>query len=372
MGGMSLLEFKKHFYSSDKYVHLNNSGQALIPDVNRRVAEYWLKKFAEEGAHCAIELWTSVETSREKLARFFGASTEEVAFMQTTASGLSQAAASVPLQKDDEILTWEQEYPSNFYPWRMAAERTGAKLIQVPSENWQTPAEDILKRVTARTKAVAVSWVQYQTGSVTDLKALSSQLSAAGIWLVADVIQGAGVRPLNFVDTGFDVLCGGSHKYMCSGHGAGYMLVKKDRLEQMRPLEFGAGSFGNPDTVKGFSNPTHKGARKFEPGSKALIEIIAMGATLDLFERTGIQNIFSEASRLCERLRRGLEELGYPTYSPAGSIVTLAPSKKMSLESVQSRLTENGVSFVGRGPGIRLSTHAYNTDAEIDRVLNLL
>ncbi|MFN7729134.1 MAG: aminotransferase class V-fold PLP-dependent enzyme [Bdellovibrio sp.] len=95
-----------------------------------------------------------------QLARFIGADTSEVAFFQTTAAALSQAAMGIPLASGDEILTWDQEYPSNFYPWRMPAEKSGAKLIQVESENWLTPAQKILDRVTAKTKVIAVSWSQ--------------------------------------------------------------------------------------------------------------------------------------------------------------------------------------------------------------------
>ena len=145
-------EFKKHFYSDSEFIHLNNSGQSLIPDVNRAAVLEWIERFYREGAFCSVEGWAQTEITRKKLAAFIGADLQEVSFFQTTASALSQVASGIPLQPSDEILTWDQEYPTNFYPWRKAVEKSGAKLIQIESDNWRTPAEKILNRVTDRTR----------------------------------------------------------------------------------------------------------------------------------------------------------------------------------------------------------------------------
>ena len=161
---MALTEFKSHFNIGGDYTHLNNSGQALIPDVNRDVAREWLEKLYREGAFCSNEGWAQTEVTRKKLAAFIGAAEDEISFFQTTASALSQVASGISLNSGDEILVWDQEYPSNFYPWRRAAERSSAKLIQIESDSWNTPAEKLLSCVTAKTRVIAVSWVQFQTG----------------------------------------------------------------------------------------------------------------------------------------------------------------------------------------------------------------
>lgn len=344
----------------------------LIPDLNRDLVVKWVNRFYNEAAFCALEGWGQTEVTRKKLAQFIGADTEEISFIPTTASSISQAAFGIPLKSGDEILTWDQEYPSNFYPWRMAAERSGAKLIQVESDNLQTPAQKILDRVTAKTKVIAISWVQYQAGSVTDLKTISSALKGKNIWLVADVIQGVGVRPFHFHETGFDIICCGSHKFMCSSFGAGFMATKKSRMPEMDPIEVGAMTFGNPDTVKSFSIKPKTDGSRYEPGSKSMVEVIAMGGTLDLFLQTGIESIFKEATRLAKKLADGLTSKGYVVMAPEGPIINVAPKDPQMLDQVAQKLMQANVSFAKRGPGIRLSTHAYIKDEEIDRVLNIL
>lgn len=368
---MNIRQFKSHFYSGSEFIHLNNSGQALIPDLYRDLAYLWMQRLYTEGAHVAMEGWAQTEVTRKKLAHFIGADVSEVSFFTTTSSAISQAALSLPLEEGDEILTWDQEYPSNFYPWRIAAEKSNAKLIQIESINFETPVKKILDRVTSRTKAIAISWVQYQTGSVTDLKSLSEKLKESGIWLVADIIQGVGVRPFHFHESGFDIVCGGSHKFLCSGYGVGFMALKKARMKELDPLEYGAMTFGTPDTEKSFSSRPKMDGTRYEPGTKSMIEIIAMGASLDLLTKFGIESIFKEASRLSNRLSTGLKEIGFNVLATEGQILNFHLKNPKDLDVAAQKLASAKVSFAKRGPGIRLSTHAYNRDEDVDRVLNI-
>lgn len=369
---MKISEFKSHFYYSLERCNLNNAGQALIPDVNQKTAIEWIDRFYREGAACSVVGWDETDGVRAKLARFLGADSNQLAFFQTTASALSQAAFGIPLKKDDEILTWDQEYPSNFYPWRLAAERSGAKVIQLKSTEWQTPLQTILNSITAKTKVIAISWVQYSAGAVTDLKAVANAVTGKDIWLVADAIQGAGVRPFNFIDSGFDLVCGGSHKWLCSSYGGGYMLIKNERLLELVPLEVGAMTYGDPDTVKSFTSEPRKTPHRFEPGSKAMIELIAMGATLDLFSAVGVEAIYAEASRLADRLRQGIREAGGVLFCSTGPILNFKFAAEERFKELESRLKAAKVAFAKRGPGMRLSPHAYNRDEEIEIVLNAL
>lgn len=372
---MTLAEFRQHFVADRDFIHFNNSGQAPIADVTRAKALEWLDRFYREGAFCSAEGWAEVETTRVKLANFIGASSDEVAFFETTAAALSQAALAIPFKSGDEILTWDQEYPSNFYPWRLAAEASGARLIQVESIStfrWQTPVQAILDRVSSKTRAVAVSWVQYQTGAVTDLTVLSRELRPKGIWLVADGIQGIGVRPFNFHDSGFDMVCSGSHKWLCSAYGAAFMAIRKERMAEIMPRAFGATTFGNPETPKSHTIQPKANAVRYEPGSRAMIEVIAMGATLDLFQSMGIDSIAVEAARLGGRLRKGLQAIGMETFCPDGPIVNFAPIDPTRIAKFETALRAGKIGYTRRGPGIRFSVHAFNRDAEVDRALEIV
>lgn len=376
---MHISEFKKQFNQGSPYTHLNSSGMGPIPEINRTTARHWLDRFYEEGAFCSGEMWVGTERAREITASFMGAQTHQLAFFQTTASALSQAALGIPLEVGDEILTWAQEYPSNFYPWRAAAERSGARVIQVESADFSTSTDQLLSYVTDKTKVVAISWVQFMTGSVTDLKKISSALKNRDIWLVADVIQGVGVYPFHFAESGFDIVCCGSHKWLCSSYGAAFMIVSDAKLGRLKPLEFGAMTYGDPDTIKSFNIEPKKTAQKFEPGSKSMIEVIALGETLKLFQAVGVENIKKEACRLADDLRTGLTSLGYFIQSPHEGVILnfrpqaeQKPDSKTILNKIAESLKAAKISYAVRGPGIRLSVHGFNTDQDIAKALDVI
>jgi cysteine desulfurase/selenocysteine lyase len=363
---MSLSDFKSQFSNTAGWIHFNNSGQAPIPQQTKNIMSSWLDRLRAEGAHCSQQGWSQTESTRQKLAHFIGATPEELAFFPTTAAALSQAAFSVPLGPNDEIITWDQEYPSNFYPWRVRAEKAGAKLVQLASVNWNTPFEKVIEAVNERTRVIAISWVQYQTGAICDLKKISEFLRGRDIWLIADVIQGVGVYPFNFKDCGFDIICGGSHKWLCSSYGAAFMAIRQERLPQLEPIAVGAMTYGTPDTQKSFSISTRADAKKFEPGSKAMLEIIGLGATLDLLNTTGISIIHNEACRLADLLRQGLLKQGYRLNCQRGPIVNFTASDKVMNEMQNAK-----ISFAPRGPGIRISLHAFNQDSEVEKLLQI-
>ena len=370
---MTLTQFKEQFNKNSDYIHFNNSGQAPISENYRQKAVEWLNRFYSEAAFCSQSGWAQTDVTRKMIADFVNAEPEEVSFFQTTASAISQAALGIRLSKGDEILTWDQEYPSNFYPWRIAAEKAGAKLIQISSDHYETPFQKLLDHVTDKTKVIAVSWVQFVSGAVTDLKALSTALQGRNIWLVADVIQGLGVRPFNFKDSGFDIICCGSHKWLCSGLGAAFMVTKQHRLSEILPIEYGSMTYGDPDTPKSFTSATKTSSLKFEPGSKSMIEIIAMQESLKLFSATGVETIFAEASRLADVLRKELIRRNFIVRRPhSGPIVSFETGNAVQDRELFKLLLSQKISVAFRGAGIRVSIHGFNHDHEVQRLIEVL
>lgn len=341
----------------------------------------WTDRFAREGMHAAFPAIEETERTRQLLARTLGAKTEEVAFFLSAAGAISQVALGLDLKPGDEIVVWDQEYPSNFHPWRVAAERTGAKVVVARSpEDLSTPLERIADVVTDRTRVIAVSWVQYRTGAIMDLEELTAFARARNIFTCADIIQGAGLLPFDFRASGLDAACGGSHKWFVSPISAGYLLIKESRIEEIRPTTAGAMSFGTPDSLPTLTDTLKPGAQRFEPGSRGLLELIGLGASLKLVNDVGLGRIGQEVEWLARRLMHELREIGYEINSPhgshhRGSIVNFKPGPHAAAKTedeIDSRLKAGRVSFGRRPPGVRLSLHAFNTTDDVDRIVELL
>jgi cysteine desulfurase / selenocysteine lyase len=370
-----LKHFKQSFSRGEGFVHLNNAGLAPVSSAARQSVDFWNQRFYHEGMHCNDDYMEAAEHARGQLATLVGCQAGEIAFFQSTAGAISQVAFGMQLSSDDEVLLWDQEYPSNLYPWKVACDRSGARLKLLPSEEgYGAPLEKLLEAVTERTRVIALSWVQYQTGEVSDLQILSDFARARGIWTVVDVIQGLGARPFDFEALGLDFACGGSHKWLCSPVGVGFLVSRSEHIPKLAPLTIGASTYGTCDDPSDLSCSPKLNALRFESGSKQVLEITALGASAELIYRSGLDQIRTETERLGRLLAEGLLSGGCRTHATAGSSPAFVnfSHPKRSLDELSKRLAQSRVSFARRGPGLRLSPHAFNEDGDIQAALEAL
>ncbi len=363
-----LKKFKAQYYHDQKRLHLNNAGLAPISKMARDKIFYWGERFYQEGFYADKDYMSDIQHTRESLSRLIGCKSQEIAFFQSTASAISQLCFHFSLKSGDEVITWDQEYASNLYPWQEACKRSGAKLMTIESEkNLSTPYLKIIEGITARTKIVAISWVQFLTGAKTDLIELSKITRDKNIFLFVDVMQGLGLHPFNMKEWGIDAIAGGSHKWLTSPVGVGFLAIDTKYIGSIEPHNIGAYTFGTCDDPTDLYCSPKGDAMKFEAGSKQVLEITALGASVDLILKTSVFEIEKEVVRLSNKLYEGLLTLGYIAYFNQSSIVNFIPRK----ESVE-KLASIPCNFALRGPGIRLSPHAFNTDEEIEKVLTAL
>jgi selenocysteine lyase/cysteine desulfurase len=362
--------------TQERLIHLNNAGMNLPVESAKATMRAWIDRVAAEGAHSAPEYERTSDRARASLARWIGCKPTELAFFQCTSGAVSHVAFGLDLQPGDEVLTWDQEYPSNSLPWKIATERAKGKLVTVASgKNLSTPVENLLNAITARTKVIAISWVQFQTGSITDLRRLTAETRARNIWTVVDVIQGLGQLPFDFASVSVDAVCGGSHKWMRAFWGAGFLAVREERLPELRPLMVGVNSFADANHTVFKST-----AAKFEPGTKQLFEIAALGAAADELASLGIDKIERDIQTRVLYLRRGLEKIGCEIHcphtamglTPRGAIVNFSRGDAKERERIEGLLQKNRISYSQRATGIRLSPQSYNTEEEFEFLFSLL
>jgi selenocysteine lyase/cysteine desulfurase len=285
-------------------------------------------------------------------------------------------------------VTVDQEYASNFYPWKVAAERAGATLVVVASdERKQVSMEALLAAIRPGVKCVAVSWIQFQTGSLIDLKILGEHCHSVGAKLVVDGIQGIGQLPISFRDLPIDALVGGSHKWVCALGGQGFLAVRKDWLPFIAPITVGSGTFNRFGTFADAEAKMELSARKFEAGGLNFTTIFALDEALKLLNEVGVATIAAEISRLSARFREGLQRLSSAEFGSrelgSRELEIVTPMKQaggitsfilpIAAEARFLALCQNeNCAVVKRGEFLRVSIHAFNTDSEIDKVLGLV
>lgn len=371
---MTMAHFKSQFYQGKERIHLNNGGLAPISLPARERIHYWADRFYNEGFFTDLDYVENIKLSRISLSKLIGCDDFEIAFFQSTASAVSQLAMQFPLEPGDEVITWAEEYGSHLYPWQEACKRKNAKLILVnSSENLSTPINLIIEKITDKTKVIAVSWVQFLTGARTDIEALGKITSEKGIFFFVDIIQGLGLHPFDMKKWKVDAVAGGSHKWLFSPVGVGYLAIDQKHISKIKPHNVGSYTFGTCDDPTSLECIPKLDALKFEAGSKQVLEITALGASVDLILKTEVIYIEKETLRLARILRTGLERNHFQVHSPFHSddhqsaMVNFIP-KNNTVEALKS-ITCN---FAIRGPGIRLSPAAFTTDEDIQKVLSIL
>jgi selenocysteine lyase/cysteine desulfurase len=378
MSAAKLAAFQKQFARKPGLIHLNNAGLAPITQAARDKVMYWAERFYQEGFWTDADYMADVLSARQSLATLIGCQSDEIAWYQSTAGAINQFAFGIDLKAGDEVLIWDQEYSSHLYPWKEACDQAQAHLKVLKSEdNLATPTDKYLAAISDKTKVAAFSWVQFSSGSRMDVETVIKECKKRGILVFIDIAQGLGIHPCNLWKWGADAVAGGSHKWLVSPVGVGYLAIRKELAQIMKPRIIGAYTYGTCDDPSDFACEPKRDATKFEAGSKQVLEITALGASCKIINETGVEIIEAEALRLASKLRIGLEAQGHKLLNSFGTeaispMVNFYPHKNTTLEQTAALLTKHQVNFARRGGGLRLSPHAFNTEAEIDIVLSLL
>jgi len=372
---LALKNYKSQFFRSD-LTHMNNAGLAPITKDAAEEIKYWAKRFHEEGFYTDADYMKRVHESRESLSRLIGCESGEVAFFQSTAGAISQFAFMIGLKPGDEVVMWDQEYSSHLYPWQEACKRSGAKLVLVTSEkDLSLRTEKLFSHITEKTKVVAISWVQFQTGARSELNIIADFCRPKGIVIFADIMQGLGLHPFDFKSLGLDAVAGGSHKWLTAPVGVGFLAIRKELAKKMQPLLVGAYTYGTCEDPSDLSCEPKQDALRFESGSKQVLEITALGRSVDLILKTGVKTIEIESLRLANSLREKLESFGFTLHTPQQNEPTAMVNfshPKLDRDTMAEALILNQINFARRGPGLRLSPHAFNNDKDIEKVGRIL
>ncbi len=326
------------------------------------------------------EVWRTLNETRVVAAQLIGAKASEISLLGPTSLGLSLVANGLPWQAGDEVVCYHDDYPANVYPW-MDLQRRGVTLRYVRTDAPGAVTVEAVERVlTPKTKMVALASCHFFTGCRIDVNAIGKMLRERGVLFCLDAIQtiGAFDTRVHYVD----FLSADAHKWMLGPMAAGIVYVREDLQEMLRPSLLGAWNVKSPNFIAQDEVQFEQGGRRYEPGVLNAVGIIGMKAALEMLQEIGIDNISARLLKLKAHLVPKLEALGFSVLPPtlgayASGITTATRSSGASLEKIFEHLTSNRVVVSLRHnragvPHLRFSPHFYNTESEIDRVMELM
>ncbi|RAH36491.1 MULTISPECIES: cysteine desulfurase [unclassified Halomonas] len=296
-------------------VYLDNAATSQTP---RQVIEVFDEYYGRYNANIhrglhtlADEATAAYEGTRDTVRAFLGAAeSREIVFTRGTTEAINLVAGSwgrANLGEGDEVLISRLEHHSNIVPWQMLAAEKGFTLKVIPVDERgvldQAAYRDLISE---RTRLVAVNHVSNALGTVNPVADMARVAHEHGALILVDGAQGAPHQKVDVQALGVDFYAFSGHK-VYGPTGAGVLYGRAELLEAMPPWQGGGEmiatvSFEAPTTFAGIPH-------KFEAGTPAIAEVIALGRAIQWVEEIGLPLIGAWESRLLEHATRSVSRI---------------------------------------------------------------
>jgi cysteine desulfurase/selenocysteine lyase len=360
-GGAQLLEMRDDFpvfAANPGLVYLDSAATSQKP---RRVIDRLSRFYADENANIhrgvyalSAQATANYDEARAAVARFIGAGLPgEVIFTRGTTEGINlvaQAWGRATVRAGDEIVVTEMEHHSNFVPWQMLAQATGAVLRMAPvNDAGELDLGALARLVTPRTKIVAVTHLSNVLGTVNPIRQITDLAHASGALVLVDGAQSVAHGAVDVQELGCDFFAFSGHK-LFGPTGIGVLYGRRDLLEQMSPWQGGGGMIG---TVSLEGTTWAEVPMRFEAGTPPIAEAIGLAEAIAFVESIGSDAIMAHEAEL---QALALERLtAIPGVRLIGNAAHRASVISFTLEGVHPH--DLGTILDERGVAIRAGHH---------------
>jgi selenocysteine lyase/cysteine desulfurase len=365
-----------------KWDFFNHAGVTPLP----RAVSDALRTYADQAqtdTYLVGTWYKDIERLRLLSARMLNCHRDEIALIKNTGEGISIVAHGIDWKRGDRIVTTAVEYPANIYPWMEQARNHGCELVMVGEETdangrRQVPVEKILQEIShPKTRLVALSHVEFASGQRHDLKAIGAACREHGKLCCVDAIQALGVLPVDVQSMHIDFLAADGHKWLLGPEGAGIFYCRRELIENMRPLTIGWMNVINPQDYGNYDYTLKPDAGRFECGTYNVPGLLALGAAMDLLRSVGVDAVARRLLHLTDYLIQRLTSKGYEILSPRaheqGSGIVAFASTLHPHPPIVARLRhDHHIEIALREGRLRCSPHFYNTEQQLDRLVELL
>ncbi|MCR9218842.1 MAG: aminotransferase class V-fold PLP-dependent enzyme [Alphaproteobacteria bacterium] len=365
--------------------HLNNAGSALT---TRRVLDAVTGHLAREAE---IGGYEAQAEAAETLARFYdaaaalvGGAPAEIAFVENATRGWDMAFYAVDWKPGDRILTARSDYNSNMIAYRQVERRFGVEIVLIPNDDaGRIDVDALAAAVDGRTRLIALTDLPTNDGLINPAEAVGQVARDAGVPFLLDACQSVGQMPIDVGRIGCTMLSTTGRKYLRGPRGTGFLWVREDWIDRLEPpfLDTHAARWSRID---GFT--IRDDAKRFENWEQHLAGKIGLTVALEHAADLGVDAIWARIRDLSGRLRAGLSALpdvtlhdtgvdksGIVTFTKAGETAAETrarlAARRINCSVSFSQLTRTDLTDAGIAEMVRASVHAYNTEAEIDALL---
>ena len=364
---------REHFILEPGTAYMNNASLGMPPASVAEAVGAGYEALSREPLQGKNELGAFIASDVvPRMAAYLGASTDEIVLTRNASEALHMGTVGIRLERGDEVLVTSQEHPAGRRPWDYRAARDGINVntvfIPSPLESGEQAVALVERALTPATRVIAFCHVT-RGGHLYPVRQLCALARERGIVSHVDGAQAVGMVPVDLQTLGCDTYSASLHKWLLGPMGTGVFYVRA----------------GARDRVQSAFAPDGEGGMVAyqPPGTSSLPLRAALSASLDLAETMGPGNVAARTRYLSDYLKSRLGAMPGVTILSGPSPATSCPGstifeqdgvdavEAVSLVARRERIHIDEHQRDGHN-AIRISTHVYNTTAEIDRLVDVL
>ena len=369
--------FRSVFPRSEKETYLNNAGTMPLSSFSeqaiQRYSEFQRLGFDFQGEYVLKALGEAPKL----FAQLIGAKPNEIGHVHCTKAGEQIAISAVDhIKKNGNIVTNDLHFSGSLHNL-VGHQKQGRDVRFVRAKNWQIHLEDMEKAIDAQTALVTLSLVSNVNGHQEAIKRISDMAHKHGALVYADIIQAAGITPVDVKAMGIDIAACSCYKWLYGIHGSGFLFVDESvqatRLkDQLFPghcqILYPPWSKEQGETPFSYKDPEN--ATRYQPGHINYLGYCAAYEGLKFIHEQGQANLLAHSEKLNLLLRNTLQDKGFhPTSPEKGSpIQTFSGVPK----TFSDKLRAGKINVSYGQERLRFSPAIYNDETDIEKVLQAI
>jgi len=370
-----LLAFREEFPILAKTTYLVSNSLGPMPrTVPEKLAEY-----ARDWGDLGVKAWNRgwwelpVDVGNE-IAPLINADNGEIAMMPNVTIAQTAVLSSIDFTKQrDTVVMTELDFPSVRYAFAELAEKLGARVVVVRSDDGLTIDRDkLLAAIDERTRLVAVSHVLFRSSFFMDVDAICARAHEVGALISLDSFHAVGVVPVDVKRSKTDFLTGGVLKWLCGGPGACFLYVSPSVRDKLKPALTGWQAHARPFAFEETMEFT-SGAFRWLNGTPVIPALYAAAEGPKILRRAGVGAIREKSVRLTSHLIDLADARGFTVNAPrdpARRGGTVAIDVPHGYEVTQHLLSRNILVDYRVGAGIRIAPHFFTREDELDEAVS--
>jgi selenocysteine lyase/cysteine desulfurase len=359
---------RKEFPVLQRKTYLNSGSYCALANEVRAAFDAYMEDRLLVGANWDVWVMKN-ESVRNLTATLLHASPDEIAVTASVSAGLNALASALKFTGPrNKVVVSDFEFPTNAQIWH-AQEPRGAKVVHVPrAADGYIPTEMFAKAIDEQTQLVAITHVCFRNGAKLDIPGIVRLARAKGAMVLLDCYQSVGSLDIDVKALDVDFAAGGMLKYLLGTAGIGFLYAKDSFVRSLVPTNSGWFAQANITAMDITANRPAPNARRFEAGTPPVVNCYAAEAGLKMLLKVGTPAIEKRNFALTRRCMARLEEIGWPSITPADDARRGATVAVPSRDSARlcAELMKHDIVTSHRDDNVRASFHFYNNEDDVE------